>query len=292
METKKLIKTPVLNQLTDVQFAYLQDLVYRKMGIRLTPIKKMMVQNRLGRFVRRSGEISDLSTLIRLVRKDENGAIAQSVYDAIATNHTFFFREMSHFKYLSHQLLPELLEQRKNEEKYLRIWSAACSTGQEVYSLAITIEEFKKKHNIESLTYQILGSDISHTVLDVADSGMYPTEVISRFQYHIKKTYFQRGIGSFQKMIRVKKELSSNIRFVRHNLMDPLHTPESFDIVFCRNVMIYFDAESKAKLLENLKKVIKPGGYLFIGHSESLYNTTQDFELVNPAVYRNNIKDK
>ncbi|HKI46309.1 MAG TPA: CheR family methyltransferase, partial [Balneolales bacterium] len=270
----------------------LQDLVYREMGIRLTPIKKTMVQNRLGRFVRRSPEISDLSTLIRVVRSNENGAIAQSVYDAIATNHTFFFREINHFKYLSLHLLPELLNESKSKEKNLRIWSAACSTGEEAYSLAITMEEFKKKHNIENLTYEILGSDISHTVLDIAESGIYPAEVIGRFQYHIKKNYFQKGIGSFHNMIRVKKELGSNIRFIRHNLMDSLPTAESFDIVFCRNVMIYFDTESKAKLLENIRKVIKPGGYLFIGHSESLYNSTQDFELVNPTVYRNNLTDK
>lgn len=287
METKELVKPQVRNQLTDTQFAYLQDLVYRKMGIRLTPIKKMMVQNRLGRFVRHSTEISDLSTLIRLVRRDENGAVAQSVYDAIATNHTFFFRESNHFRYLSQELLPTLLKSRTRKEKHIRIWSAACSTGQEVYSLAITLEEFKTQHPEDNMTYEILGSDISQTALEIADKRIYPAELIDKFQYQIKKNYFQRGIGSFHNLVRVKKELGSNIRFIRHNLMDSLAGSESFDVIFCRNVMIYFDAESKSRLLQNIGKVICPGGYLFVGHSESLYNSTQDFELVNPSVYRN-----
>lgn len=286
METKELTKTPVRNQLTDTQFAYLQDLIYRKMGIRLTPIKKMMVQNRLGRFVRHSEEIDDLLTLIRLVRRDENGAVAQSVYDAIATNHTFFFRESSHFRYLSLELLPALLENRTRKEKHLRIWSAACSTGQEVYSLAITLEEFKRQHAEDNITYEILGSDISQKALEIADKRIYPAELIDKFQYQIKKNYFQQGTGPFRNLVRVKKELGSNIRFIRHNLMDSLPALESFDVIFCRNVMIYFDAESKSKLLENIGKVIKTGGYLFVGHSESLYNSTQDFELVSPSVYR------
>lgn len=288
METKELVRPSVANQLTDEQFVYLQDLVYRKMGIRLTPIKKMMVQNRLGRYIRRSSDVNDLATLIRIVRKDESGIVAQSVYDAISTNHTFFFREVNHFKYLSIELLPGLIEECKKEHRPLRIWSAACSTGEEVYSLAITVEELKRLYAIGDLQYEIIGSDISQTVLGVANQGIYPAEVLKGFHYSIKKRYFQQGTGSFHDKVRVKEELRSNIRFIRHNLIEPLSLAESesFDIVFCRNVMIYFDAQSKNKLLDNVQNVMRPESYLFIGHSESLYNSTQDFELVNPTVYR------
>ncbi len=286
MEAKKIAETKGSNQLTDAHFIYLQDLVYKKMGIRLTPVKKMMVQNRLGRFVRQSG-IDSLSVLLHAVRADENGPVAQSVYDAISTNHTFFFRELNHFKYLSLSLLPSIVEKCVNEKRPLKIWSAACSSGEEAITLAITIEEFKRVHSVKNLHFDILATDISKTVLQIAAKGIYPAEAVSGFSYDIKKNYFQQGIGSYNSMVRVKKELSSHIRFAKHNLLDPLPRQESFDIVFCRNVMIYFDTESKRRLLENLKRMMKPESYLFIGHSESLYNTIPDFELVQPTVYRN-----
>ena len=286
MEAKKITQAQSSNLLTDAQFAYLQDLVYRKMGIRLTPVKKMMVQNRLGRFVRRAG-IDSLTVLLQSVKSDENGPVAQSVYDTISTNHTFFFREINHFKYLSMTLLPLMADNCMSEGRPLKIWSAACSSGEEVYSLAITIEEFKRLHSAANLQYEILATDISQTVLKIAEKRMYPAESISGFPYHIKKNYFQQGVGSFHSIVRVKEELKSNVCFVKHNLLDPLPKGNLFDVVFCRNVMIYFDTESKRRLLENLKRMMSPEGYLFIGHSESLYNAKPDFELVQPTVYRN-----
>ncbi len=278
-------EVPDTRHLTDVQFAYLQDLVYRKMGIRLTGVKKMMVQNRLGRFVRRSG-IGSITRLLHAVHRNEDGPEAQSVYDAISTNHTFFFREINHFKFLSMELLTEMLPDDEKNRRPLNVWSAACSSGEEAYSLAIVLEEYKRARPQSQLAYEILGSDINQSVLETAEQGIYLRNTIGGFDYSLKKNYFQQGRGAFQTLVKVKKELRAHIKFIKHNLLDTPPSLNSFDIVFCRNVMIYFDADSKQALLNNIKRALRPGGYLFIGHSESLYNMTPDFELVRPTIYR------
>jgi chemotaxis protein methyltransferase CheR len=204
--------------------------------------------------------------------------------DSISTNLTYFFREESHFTRLS-QLLPfffENAEKQRSDPKVL-VWCAGCSTGEEPYSVAMTAREALKER---AGRVKILATDISTRVISHAAEGVYPLEKIKKIPPALMGKYFQRGAGKMDSHFCVKKDIRDMISFKLFNLMHPPPSDVLFDVIFCRNVMIYFDKPTQQKLVGNFFNSLKKGGYFFIGHSESLTGLTHPFKYVEPSVYK------
>jgi chemotaxis protein methyltransferase CheR len=203
--------------------------------------------------------------------------------DSLSTNLTSFFREDSHFQKLR-EIVPDMI--RADNDRYinkLRVWSAGCSTGEEAYSIAILLSELTNGKNIEM---KILATDISTKVLQTAANSIYPEEKIKNIPVHLLKKYFQIGQKGWSGHYRVKKELRDIVKFMRFNLMKPMPLNEIFDVIFCRNVMIYFDKDTQNNLVNKFYNCLKQGAYLFIGHSESLTGLTHRFRYIEPSIYR------
>ena len=203
--------------------------------------------------------------------------------NAITTNLTAFFRENHHFEYLRDTVLPKLLIENKDERK-IRIWSAGCSTGEEPYSLAITLKE-NLPANLHWDT-QILATDIDSNVLAKASKGVYGEDRVADISKKILRDWFMKGKGENAGSVRIKPDARSLINFGQLNLMDNWSVGDVKDVIFCRNVVIYFDRESKTNLIDRYADNLKDGGYLFIGHSESLYKITDRFELIGNTIYQ------
>ncbi len=201
--------------------------------------------------------------------------------NAITTNLTSFFRESHHFEYLKHTVLPELLK-KNNVAKQIKVWSAGCSTGEEPYSLAMTLKE-----NLpENWEIKILATDLDTNVLKTAIDGVYSTERLNGIDEGRLKRWFQKGAGSNSNKVRVKSEIRQLITFKQLNLMREWPMTGYFDFIFCRNVLIYFDKETKTMLANRYADLLQSGSYLFIGHSESLHQLHTRFELIGNTIYR------
>lgn len=268
--------------ISDREFNYLRELIYREAGINLTEAKKCLVQTRIGKLMRRNN-IDGYDQLFKVLENDPQGDMLVTVLDSISTNHTFFFREDAHFSYLQDVIVPEMLA--GNPSKKLALWSSACSSGEEPYSIAITLSEVLEK-KFPQADYSILATDISTKVLEQAQNGVYPMEVIESIPLELKKKYFQRGRNANSDKAKVKDFLRAKIGYSRHNLLYVLDQNVTFDIVFCRNVMIYFDYQTKEKVVKNIFQKIKPGGYFITGHSESLSVIDHPFKQIKPTIYR------
>jgi chemotaxis protein methyltransferase CheR len=262
--------------ITDSEFEYFRDLVYKESGINLTPNKKCLVQTRISKLSKKIN-FHSYEELFAMLKDDKQGVLLVHVLDSISTNHTFFFRENDHFTYLNEKILPEL----KASQIKPKIWSAASSSGEEPYTLAITLQEFFGKPN-----YTMLCSDISTRMLKQAQNGVYPENSIKEISLDLKRKYFQKGTGKTNGLVKTKDILRQNMTFKRHNLLEPLSDNVKFDIIFCRNVMIYFDNETKQKVIDLLSPKLSNGGYLIIGHSESLNATTHSLKMVKPTIYK------
>lgn len=262
--------------INDSQFSYFRDLIYKESGINLTPNKKCLVQTRITKLSRKIG-FSSFDELFELLKQDRDGALLVHVLDSISTNHTFFFREIEHFNFLNNVILPEL----KVTNSRPNIWSAASSSGEEPYSLAITLQEF-----FGSANYHLFCSDISTRMLKQAQNGIYPINAIKDISLEQKRKYFQKGSGRSEGLVKVKPRLKENMVFKRHNLLQLLDENKSFDIIFCRNVMIYFDNETKQKVIDLLVRKLSKNGYLIIGHSESLNSNNHTLKMVKPTIYK------
>jgi chemotaxis protein methyltransferase CheR len=206
--------------------------------------------------------------------------------DAISTNHTFFFREKAHFDFLRDKAVPEFIARARVKGSYkLRVWSAACSSGEEPYSIAMTLAGC-----LPGWQWGIDATDISRRVLAKGAAGVYNQESISRLPLEMVRTYLQRGFGPQAGNFRVKAWLRDRVSFNHLNLLEgPPPFTEPFHVIFCRNVMIYFDEETQAELVTRLSQRLVPGGYLFVGHSESLTHLHPPLDAVQPAVYRKSI---
>ncbi len=270
-------------ELSDREFEMISRLVYTQCGIHLTPGKKELVKARLGKRIR-SGPFKTFQDYYQFVLSDESGEELTKLLDSITTNFTFFFREQGHFDYLRRDILPELVAQKRGYEKRIRIWSAACSSGEEVYSIAMTLLDAIE--NPSSWDITILGTDISTRALKAAESGIFPKERIQPVPPPLVKKFFLRGEDQWKDFVKVKEEVRRVVRFRRLNLMEPFQFPEPFDCIFCRNVMIYFDKKTQADLVNRLYQVLEEGGFLLIGHSESLAGIEHRFQYLRPSIYR------
>jgi chemotaxis protein methyltransferase CheR len=269
--------------LGDKDYEFLCRLVYEQSRIDLGRDKRALVTSRLAKRLREL-QLPDYGEYCRLLRSTEGAEELRNLIDRISTNHTHFFREIKHFEFLRDQVLPPWRAPRAGRDEPFRIWSAACSSGEEPYSLAIWLAE----HLAPAPTgaWQIEASDISTRVLDLAGRGIYTLDRLSGVKSEWLCRYFQKGVGDWEGSFRVKDELRRRARFHHINLLQPDYPFTGFfDVIFCRNVMIYFDRPTQEELVRNLAGRLGPGGYLMVGHSESLSGVRHPLRLVQSAIY-------
>lgn len=262
--------------LSDQDFRRIQQLVGEHSGIVLTDGKRDMVYSRLVRRLRQL-QLQDFSTYLKLLA-DDKGAELGPFINALTTNLTAFFREPHHFEFLTSTALPELAARRR-----LRIWSAGCSTGEEPYSLAITLREGLPQYGMD---VRILATDLDTQVLATAEAGVYREERVADMPKPRLRRWFRRGRDANEGMVRVVSELREMITFKQLNLLGEWPMRGRFDVIFCRNVVIYFNKDTQRVLFDRFADILADGGYLFIGHSESLFRVSDRFESLGNTVYR------
>lgn len=268
-------------QVSDAQFNKLAKLVYRVCGINLGEGKKELMKARLAKRLRAVG-VSTVKEYISLLEQDSTGQELVGFVDSITTNKTDFFREAQHFDFLASEVLPALPRLCGNEP--LRLWSAACSSGEEPYTLSIVL--LQNRAHWSGRGCRVLASDISTKVLEAAQRGVYAKDRVMGIPKPMLSQFFQRGQNQWSGHVRVKPEVRSLVDFKRINLMEPFNFTKPFHVIFCRNVMIYFDKPTQERLVAKFYDTMAPGGYLFVGHSESLTGISHRFGFVRPAVYR------
>ncbi len=267
---------------TRSDFNFLRRLANERTGIVVGEDKFDMFYARLSRRLRKLG-LENFRDYCELVRKDVSGEEVLELVNAITTNLTAFFRENHHFEFLAKQVVAEHL-QRHPTSHPLRVWSAGCSTGEEPYSIAISLLEALPGHRLGDL--QILATDIDSNVLAKAASGVYPADRVSGISDTRLRRWFLRGKGGNNGTVKLKPEIRRHIRFGKLNLMENWQLEEPVDVIFCRNVIIYFGKEDKIRLMGKYANALESQGYLFIGHSESLFKISDRFELVGNTIYR------
>lgn len=267
------------NELTDKEFNTLRDYLRDHYGISLNDEKKGLVYSRLRTHVTDLG-LSSYTEYYKYLTNDKTGKEAQFFINALSTNHTFFMREQDHFDYFRDTALPWL--EGAVKDKDLRLWCPASSSGEEPYTIQMILHDYFR--NKPGWNLQTLATDISEKVLDKAVLGVYSNESLSALPERWIKQYF---IKHDAESMRISEDIRKNVTYRKFNLMDerfPFRRP--FQIIFCRNVMIYFDAETRDALVERFYNHMIDGGYLFIGHAESLNHTGTRFKYVMPAIYR------
>jgi chemotaxis protein methyltransferase CheR len=261
------------------EFERFRTLIYEESGITLDEGKQGLITSRLLKRLRALG-FSSFSEYYEHVLRDPTREEFTRMLDLISTNKTDFFREPKHFDFLRDEILPTLVH-----EKAVRIWSAACSTGEEPYTIAMTL--YDGVSNPAQWNFKILASDLSTRVLATAAAGVYDAERVRDVPMELVRRHFLRGHGASEGRLKIKPHLAAMVQFRRLNLMDerfPIKSP--LDVIFCRNVMIYFDRSTQERLVNKFHRYVKPGGYLFIGHSESLQWVSHPFTAVAPTIYR------
>jgi chemotaxis protein methyltransferase CheR len=273
---------PLQHSITDEQFERISVLVKDACGINLHTGKKELVKARLGKRLRALG-LTSYNEYINYVRKDVSGDEATAMLDALSTNVTHFFREPRHFDYLSGTFLPRLAARRGPDAKRVRIWSAGCSSGEEPYSVAVTVLEAFR--DLAGWDVKILATDLSTKVLKSATAGRYSPEHLAGVPQAALAKYFTfQGRGA-DKIYTVNDVLRGMVTFARLNLVDRWPMKGPFDAIFCRNVMIYFDKSTQVDLLERFTNLLARGGILLVGHSESLAGVSHKLEYVEPTIY-------
>ncbi|MBV9746884.1 MAG: protein-glutamate O-methyltransferase CheR [Acidobacteriia bacterium] len=272
------MKTPWVDNpvrpLADREFDQIRDLARRTFGLDLREGKQDLVTARLQRLVRTAG-FQSYQEYYRHVIADSSGESLMGLIDALATNHTAFLREADHFDFLRQHVIPELPQRAS-----LDIWSAACSTGEEVWTLILLIREAFPHAKL-----RVIGTDISRKALDCATRAIYPAERVQALPRQWQDSGFTRE-ASAPSSYSVKPAVRSCAAFKRVNLIEPISWPAQFPVIFCRNVMIYFDPPTQQRVIANLSANLEAGGYLFVGHAESFSGIQHGLQYVRPAVYR------
>lgn len=271
-------------ELSEADFKCFSDYIYDQFGIKMPEIKRVMLQGRLLRRIRdlkmkSYAEYKDYFFSPKGQREELLNFIS-----VVTTNKTDFFREPVHFDFLREVVLPEFVA---NGQREVKVWSAACSSGEEPYTISIVLSEFISSH--PSMRYSVLGTDISANVMEKASRGVYPEKAISMIPLEIKRRYFLRSKDRTNPTVRVDPALQRNFSLKYLNLMDPVYDiKEEFDVIFCRNVLIYFDRETQEKVIQKLCTKLRSGGYMFIGHSESMSNMDVPLTNVKPTIFKKN----
>jgi chemotaxis protein methyltransferase CheR len=267
-------------ELTDSEFKRLRELVHARTGIALSEAKRELLYGRLARRLRKL-KLNSFAEYCRLVETDESAEL-QELTNAITTNLTSFFREDYHFKQLSLEALPQI-ESKRSSTRRIRLWSAGCSTGEEPYSLAIVMRESLAR--LAGWDIKLLATDIDSKVVATATEGVYASDRFKGVAPERVRSWF-REVAGRPGFLAASAELKSLITFKQLNLLDPWPVKGPFDVIFCRNVVIYFDKATQRGLFDRMADLQEPGGWLFIGHSENLLNVTRRYKLVGRTVYR------
>jgi chemotaxis protein methyltransferase CheR len=260
-------------QLSERSFNVVAEAFHRISGIRLVPSKRQLVIGRLQKLAGERG-VASLDEYVAQVIVGGDQAELVRVVDRLTTNETYFFREPAHFEFLA-----ELLAGRKPGSEF-RVWSAASSSGEEAYSIAMLLADKLGRGG-----WKIVGTDLSTAMVDAARKALYPMERARNTSPAYLKRFCLKGSGPYEGQLLVHKDLRANVQFEQANLMQPLPPIGLFDVVFLRNVLIYFENDAKLDIVRRVAPLIKPGGYLFTGHSESLSNLPTGLTNVRPAIY-------
>lgn len=274
---------PFTKELSDTEFNKLSSFIYSNYGIKMPYAKKSMLQARLQNRLRETKmeSFKDYCDYVFAKGKDDSEIV--NMIDVVSTNKTDFFREAAHFDFMTSHVLPEFYENNKGET--MNIWSSACSSGEEAYTIAITLSEFLEDK--KNLNYSIYGTDISSRILQKAFDGVYHEDRISCIPMNLKKKYFLKSKQRETPLVKVVKELRQKTSYQRLNLMDPVYNvPKKFDVIFCRNVLIYFDRMTQESVINKLCSHLKPNGYFFLGHSESITGINVPLKQIKPTIFR------
>lgn len=281
-----LATTETAGHLSDRHFRSIAEFIEGQVGIKLPAGKRLMLEGRLQKRVR-ALNYSDLNEYVDYLfgggRMDTE---LVHLIDCVTTNKTDFFREPSHFDFMKAVAVPELLGLRSRGSHGLKIWSSACSTGMEAYTAAIVLDDMLRSG--ARFQFRILGTDISTSVLRLAKAGIYTREMIAPVPAELATRYFLSSRDRSLAEVRVVPELRRSTNFMRMNLMDPVYPVDrDVDIIFCRNVLIYFDKQTQRKVVDQLCAHLRPGGYLMVGHSESMiHNGSTGLKQIQPTIFK------
>ncbi|TAJ15281.1 chemotaxis protein CheR [Marinilabiliaceae bacterium JC017] len=271
-------------ELSEKDFQAFSAFIYSEYGIKMPPVKRIMLQGRLLKRIRELNMQSYSEYKDYFFSKEGQQKELFNFLNVITTNKTDFFREPVHFDFLMNQVLPEHINNSTGKSTF-KVWSAGCSSGEEPYTISIVLNNFKQMH--PNFAFSIMGSDISHKVLNVAAKGVYQESKIQIIPLDMKKRYFLKSKDRTFPSVRVKPELQNNIVLKYVNLMDNSYdVQEKFEVIFCRNVLIYFDRQTQEKVINKLCHHLQPGGYFFIGHSESLSGMNVPLTHIKPTIFR------
>ncbi|OGH01312.1 MAG: SAM-dependent methyltransferase [Candidatus Lambdaproteobacteria bacterium RIFOXYD1_FULL_56_27] len=262
-----------LPQLTDHEFGLFQKMIYQTAGIHMAPVKKALISGRLAKRLKHYG-LASYGDYFRLLYEDESEELQVAV-DLLTTNETFFFREPKHFEFLQEEVLPHWTTGPK------RFWSAASSSGEEAYTLAMVLAEFAPQHS-----WEIIGTDLCSRVVEKARSGHYELERASHIPPVYLAKYCLKGVGNQEGTFLISPELQRRTQFFHANLKDDLNHLGSFDVIFLRNLLIYFDQETKKAVVSNLVRRLKSRGFLIVGHSETLNGISEEVQSLAPSIYQ------
>ena len=264
-------------RLTDSEFLEFVKYMHSNYGIDLSK-KRVLIEGRLSGLLDKNG-MSSFSQFLASVKNNSKDEITMLV-NKLTTNYTYFYREEGHFDYLREVILPK--HEKENRSRQLNIWSAGCSSGEEPYTIAMVLDDYFKSR-ISQWDIHINAGDISEKVLSKAREGIYPSDSLIKLPDSYKKRYF-KTIGSSE--YEVIPEIKKYITFKAFNLMDNISEKNKYDVIFLRNVMIYFNSETKRHIIDKIYGATKPGGYLLIGHAEALQRDKSDYIYIKPAVYK------
>lgn len=268
--------------LNDAEFNEVRAVIKEMTGINMSESKRQLIYRRLtGRLKARN--IGTVREYLAFLKSGDEMEL-ELFSNAVTTNLTSFFREQHHFDFLANNIIPEIIANKGSGSRRVRIWSAGCSTGEEPYSIAITLRE--AMHDLAAWDAKLLATDLDSDVLATSKAGIYPLDRVEQIPEARLKRWFQKGSGDKGAIVRARPELQELITFKRLNLMQEWPIRGPFDVIFCRNVIIYFDKPTQRVLMNRYADLLEEGGYLILGHSESLHNVSDRFNLLGKTVYR------
>lgn len=285
MDTAVQMQMFVNIEMSDMEFRRFSEFIRERFGIHLTPIKKTMLTSRLLKRLRHlnMSRFSDYYDYL-MSRQGQENEVTHMI-EVVSTNKTEFFREPVHFDFLKNVVLPGLVPRKKKQVlRKINVWSAGCSSGEEPYTLAIVLAEFLGFY--QEIQFSVLATDVSQRMLKTAERAVYDKEVINKIPPHQVLRYFMRGVRSETGFLRVVPELRKYVTVRYFNLMESFSTlPTKMDCIFCRNVMIYFNRDTREALVNKFYHQLKEGGYFFVGNSETIKGLNTPFKQVRPTIY-------
>lgn len=270
--------------LSTEDFKRLSSFIFKEYGIKMPDVKRTMLQSRLHKRLRELNMTNYKEYVDFVFSKEGQDNEVIHMIDVVSTNKTDFFREPVHFDYLHSNVLPELLRNDK-PNRFIKLWSAGCSSGEEPYTLAMSLSDYMLEH--PGFDYSILATDISSRILKTAVEAIYKENRVEMLPLQIKKRYLLKSKDRNNPTVRIIPELRRRVTFQRLNFMDSYYNvPDNMDIIFCRNVLIYFDRETQEKVINKLCTKLKPDGYFFLGHSESITNFDVPLRQLKPTIFK------